>query len=114
MIVLVCGGRDYDRWDHGFMVLDRLHKQRGITKIIHGGARGADSLAHQWSLMRQVTRMVYHADWDEYGRMAGPMRNQQMLDDGHPDLVVAFPGGKGTHDMIMRAEKAGVEIYHAE
>ena len=52
------------------------------------------------------------AKWDELGRngrKAGPIRNQQMLDEGRPSLVVAFPGGRGMADMVRRARNAGVE-----
>jgi len=50
-------------------------------------------------------------EWDELGKKAGPLRNQRMLDEGKPDLVVAFPGGGGTKDMVRRAVKAGVAIH---
>jgi hypothetical protein len=48
------------------------------------------------------------ADWEKLGRSAGPIRNQAMLDEGRPDLVVAFPGHHGTADMVRRARAAGV------
>lgn len=44
------------------------------------------------------------------GKAAGPIRNQRMLDEGKPDLVVAFPGGRGTADMVRRAKAAGVPV----
>lgn len=53
---------------------------------------------------------MYPANWLKYGRMAGAMRNQQMLDEEEVDLVVAFPGGKGTADMVRRARAAGIEV----
>jgi predicted Rossmann-fold nucleotide-binding protein len=43
------------------------------------------------------------------GLAAGPIRNQQMIDEGKPDLVIAFPGGAGTHDMMARATKANLQ-----
>jgi hypothetical protein len=33
-----------------------------------------------------------------------------MIDGGKPDLVITFPGGRGTADMVRRAEKAGIEV----
>ena len=54
--------------------------------------------------------MEYPAPWKRFGPSAGGIRNQQMLDEGKPDLVVAFPGGKGTADMVRRAENAGVKV----
>ena len=57
---------------------------------------------------------VYMADWDGLGRKAGPIRNQRMLDDGKPDLGIAFPGGRGTADMVRRAREAGVETIQVQ
>jgi hypothetical protein len=44
---------------------------------------------------------------------AGPIRKQQMLDEGKPDLVVAFPGGRGTAHMVRIARAAGIEVIEA-
>ena len=92
--VLVCGGRAYDDRDALFAALDRLHSERGIAVLIAGGAQGADTLAVEWAQARGIRTEVYMAEWDKYGRAAGPIRNKQMLDEGLPDLVIAFPGGK--------------------
>lgn len=111
MRVLVCGGRDYrDR----FMVcvtLDNLVDERGeISAIIHGGATGADEWAHEWAVGSWCDVDVYPAEWQRHGKRAGPIRNARMLAEGKPDLVVAFPGGRGTADMVRRARAAGVEV----
>lgn len=45
-----------------------------------------------------------------YNAKAGPDRNQRMIDEGRPGLVIAFPGGDGTADMIHRAQEAGIEV----
>src|SRR5690348_16842040 len=108
--VLVCGGRDYVDRDALYAALDRLHSEHRFTILIAGGARGADTLAAQWAEDRGIPTEVYMADWQGQGRKAGPIRNQRMLDDGHPDLVVAFPGGKGTAGMMALSRKAGIEV----
>ena len=72
-------------------------------------ARGADTLADKWAAANGHRSEGYPADWDTYGRRAGFLRNKQMLEEGKPDLVVAFPGGKGTEMMISLARCAGVE-----
>ncbi len=111
MRVLVCGGRDYDDYAHVLTVLDNLHRVRGpITAIIEGGARGADTLARDWAKARLVKCVTVPADWTTHGKAAGPIRNQRMVDEFKPDLVVAFAGGRGTADMIRRAETAGLEV----
>lgn len=119
MRVLVCGGRDYNDRDTMHKVLVDLWRTAEITdgdRVAHrivlmcGMATGADILAHQWAKYHAVQCLQFTADWDQHGRAAGPIRNQQMLDEGKPDLVVAFPGGRGTADMIRRAKKAGLPV----
>lgn len=109
MRVLVCGGRDYHDWAAVNGVLDGLHRKHTITALIHGNAKGADALADDWAAGK-VETLTFTPLWEEHGKAAGPMRNQKMLDEGKPDMVVAFPGGRGTADMVSRAEKAGVTI----
>jgi hypothetical protein len=109
--VLVCGGRDFSDKALAFRVLDGLHARQPITALIEGGARGADTIGREWAIQyRSIVVRTFPADWATHGRAAGPIRNQQMLDEGRPDLVVAFPGGKGTADMVRRAKEAGVPI----
>lgn len=109
--VLVCGGRDYEDRATIFDALDKIHKHRGIVMVISGMARGADSIAVEWARSRDVPRMEFRADWDRYGKRAGYLRNQQMLAEGKPDVVVAFPGGRGTAMMIEISKKAGVPVW---
>ncbi|MDA8301927.1 MAG: DUF2493 domain-containing protein [Actinomycetota bacterium] len=111
MKVLVCGGRDFA--DYGWLaeVLDKLWQEAGGELLVmHGGACGADALAGSWAMSHKLPRLVFRAEWERYGRRAGPLRNQRMLDEARPDLVVAFPGGRGTADMVARALRAGVPV----
>lgn len=115
--VLVCGSRS---WLLEGAIWTRLHKLGrgdGIT-IIHGAAAGPDSIAEKAALAYGFAVERYPADWYAHGRGAGPRRNQRMLDEGKPDLVIAFHDGtsRGTADMIRRARKAGVavEIHEME
>ena len=108
--VLVCGGRDFDDRAGLFAALDRLHAARAFSVVIAGGARGADTLAVEWATDRGVPTEVYMAEWERLGRKAGPIRNQRMLDEGKPGLVVAFPGGRGTAGMVALSREAGVDV----
>jgi hypothetical protein len=109
--VLVTGGRDYSDRANVYLVLNRLHLlDGGIKVLIEGGARGADRLAREWALASQVPVETYPAEWETYGKSAGYRRNKQMLEEGKPDLVVAFPGGKGTANMVELATKAKVPV----
>jgi hypothetical protein len=109
--VLVCGGRDYADKAKVYQTLDALLSDNpSVLRIIHGAARGADSLASQWAKDRGITEIAYPADWKSYGKQAGYIRNTQMLQEGQPHLVVAFPGGAGTAMMIRIARSAGVTV----
>lgn len=108
--VLVCGGRDYDDIPLLWEVLDAAHAANPIVALVSGMARGADSIAIMWAYNRGVLVAPFPADWRRDGKAAGPIRNQRMLDEGKPHLVIAFPGGRGTEDMVKRAEKAGVPV----
>jgi hypothetical protein len=92
-----------------YNALDQLDPSE-VSEFACGGATGADALAIQWAMHRRVNFRVYYADWDGKGKSAGPIRNRQMLADFKPNLVIAFPGGAGTTDMIAVAKKAGVTV----
>ena len=115
MRVLVCGGRRYgdDSRAERDGLRDRLERLNPST-VITGGATGADQHAYQWCVMTCTPRWTFPADWDQYGPSAGPIRNQRMLDEGNPDVVLAFPGGRGTADMVRRAKEAGIKVIEVE
>ena len=113
MRILVCGGRDYsDKETMSKVLADYFYGPEDV--LICGMARGADLISHEYVSKTDAHIEEYPALWDEHGRAAGPIRNQQMLDDGKPDLVIAFPGGRGTAHMKNIAKKAGVKVIDAE
>lgn len=108
--LLVCGGRDYLDFERAYADLCRVQEVTGFSVLVHGGARGADSWASRWAGGRVVETRIHPADWNRWGRRAGPIRNQEMLDQEHPDAVLAFPGGPGTADMKIKALKQGLYV----
>ena len=108
MKVLVCGSRHFNDYA---LLKETLDGITGITKIIHGAARGADTLAGQYGERAEIPVQAFPADWGTHKRAAGPIRNIQMLKEGKPDLVVAFmgPNSRGTKHMVTIAQKQGVE-----
>ena len=116
MRVLVCGGRDYLDYQEVSSQLHSIYAKLIDEElvIIQGEAKGADFLAKAFAYEFGLDCEEYPADWKQYGKAAGSIRNQQMLDEGKPDLVVAFPGGTGTADMVRRAKKAGLEVIEVE
>jgi len=127
--VIVCGGRDYG-WrmntnrtktvdkvevEYLFRKLDLLRDavENVIGRklfIIQGEATGADSWAKKWAEINGITTLDFPADWDTHKKAAGFIRNKQMLDEGKPELVIAFKGGNGTAMMIDIAKKANVPV----
>jgi|HubBroStandDraft_3_1064219.scaffolds.fasta_scaffold1168525_2 hypothetical protein len=110
MRILVCGGRDYADASALNEALDSIHREKNVTRLIHGAARGADTLAAAWALSRNIPTGAFPAFWSVHGKAAGFRRNEVMLRLGRPELVVAFPGGKGTAHMVNLARKAGVAV----
>lgn len=110
---LVCGGRDANASLLRYVadVLDRIIILEGRpASICHGDAKGFDSLAKTWANERRITAVPFKADWRKHDKGAGPIRNKQMLEQFQPDLVLAFPGGNGTENMISQAKKAGIKV----
>lgn len=115
MRILVCGGRDYDNRSAVALALKEFRPEnvaRDVSDaiLILGGAPGADRLAEEWADTWGVRKRIFPANWLAHGKAAGPIRNQRMLDEGKPDLVIAFPGGRGTADMVSRSRKAGIPV----
>lgn len=139
MRAIVCGGRNFTDSLFLFREMDRIHAQRLITMVIEGGQRtrdprmgligGADYWAMMWARSRGIECITEEARWDDvdhpyatvkvradgtkYDASAGPRRNQRMIDLFAPEVVVVFPGGAGTRDMVTRAYEAGVEVIGA-
>lgn len=124
--LLVCGGRDYVNTVMVYRTLDALHRELNFTDFIQGGAKGADAIAREWATTKSsVVRWECKAAWTDlshadavirtradgtkYDAKAGHRRNKRML-EWKPDLVVAFPGGDGTADMVAQARAAGVRV----
>jgi hypothetical protein len=110
MRVLICGDRN---WTNAQLIDEWIATLPADTIIIQGEARGADSTARDSAKERGLVVESYPADWEQYGRAAGPVRNKQML-DAKPDYVLAFhhdiANSKGTANMVALAEKAGIPV----
>lgn len=102
---LICGGRDFTDRATFEDAMSRFVEMWGCpNRIVHGDATGADALAGGWGKRMGIEVIAVPADWQEHGKAAGPIRNEQMLTYA-PKRVIAFPGGKGTEDMVKRAKK---------
>lgn len=110
--VLICGDRN---WKDFPVILHRLSNVaalKGVEVVIEGEASGADTLGRIAAQQMGIPVLKFPAQWGKYGKAAGPVRNQQMLDEGKPTLVLAFhpflQNSKGTLDMVSRARNADI------
>lgn len=109
MKVVVTGSRDATDRDFVFQHLDVWDGRIGpIHTVVHGAARGVDTLAQSWAVARGRQQVPYPADWST-GKGAGPARNREMLKE-MPDFVIAFDGGKGTENCVDQARRLGLRV----
>ena len=110
--VLICGDRNWTDTEAIEQVLDELEEFYTVACVIDGAARGADTLGHEAAERRDLTTVRFPANCEKFGPAAGALRNQQMLDAGRPDMVIAFHDdfehSRGTRDMVRRAVKARI------
>lgn len=109
MKVLVCGSRDWgDKLAIG-LALKRYDGQ--AVTILHGAAKGADTIAADWASAYGYQVCAFPADWKTHGKRAGILRNLQMLDE-RPDLVLAFQvnGSRGTQHTLDEARRRGIPV----
>lgn len=109
---IICGGRDFSDEQMFNNAMADILQLRGCPRlVVHGGACGVDALADAWATRMAITLSMEAADWALHGKAAGPIRNQKMLEKYKPNVVIAFPGGKGTADMVRRGHAAeGVDV----
>lgn len=122
LVVVVTGSREWADHLPVAQSLIRLLNQPNKSTIephriliVHGAARGLDRLAGKLALDLGMNVLDLPAPWDQYGRGAGPIRNQAMI-DLKPDLVLGFPIGKstGTRDCLRRAQGANIPTIVVE
>ena len=114
MRIGVTGGRGYSNRVRVYDALRAFDKNaRVVPQLVYGVAHGADTLAADYAGMRNWRLDPFPADWEQHGKAAGPIRNQAMVDSGL-DVLLAFPGGRGTEDMVTRAKRAGVLVLRVE
>src|SRR5262249_42898977 len=120
MIIIATGGRDYILKRPDYQYLTLLHTTEGFSLVITGDADGADTCVDNWARVSKIDRIIVPANWDKHGRAAGPMRNSRMLDlamllSRHqykmPVAGVAFPGNRGTSNMVSQLKMRGCIVY---
>ncbi len=103
-------GTPREGWELERHTLVDVLSQLDIDEMAQGGAKGADFWSKKWAEDHTIPCATFKADWKQYRRAAGAIRNAEMLKEFDPDAVVALPGGNGTADMVKKARRAGVPV----
>ncbi len=108
--VAVIGSRTFTDKERLFRNLDNARSKMGDFIVVSGGAKGADSLAEEWADTRGLPKIIFHAEWEKYGKAAGFKRNAYIIDTA--DMVLAYHDGqsRGTAHSIDLANKAGKKV----
>ena len=108
--VVIAGCRDYTNYQEAKkyidMFLSKIKNEYEIV-IISGGANGADSIGERYAMENGFKVEIFPAEWDKYGKSAGPIRNEKMAKAS--DFAICFWDGKsrGTASMISCAKSEG-------
>ena len=117
MRILVTGSREWTDWEVLHEVLEAWTRGADSVTIVHGGAPGADRLAGDYARAAGWAEEVHPADWAQYGKPAGMIRNKAMVDVG-ADVCIAFfkasAGNRGTRGCAKMAEEAGIPVRRIE
>jgi len=119
--VLVCGDREWNNRPLMEFILSKIPLDKFHT-LMHGDCRGADKMAGEIATDMGFEVVAYPAfkdvDWIKYGKACGPIRNRKMLEEGQPDLVIAFhndlKNSKGTKDMVTIAMHEDLDGRHVD
>jgi len=119
MRVCICGDRNYtciENIEKEILLLKEKYNDNLL--IITGKCQGVDNLAERVSIKHNIKHIEYPADWKKYGKAAGPIRNKQMIQEGKPELVIAFHNNikhsKGTKNMVNQCLAENIEVILIE
>ena len=116
--IIIAGSRDFN--DYYMVCMAMLNNPWFTTvkdvEIVSGGCRGADTLGERFARENNIKLTIFYADWDRYGKSAGPIRNEQMAkyaSEANHGILIAFPLGesRGTRNMIEVAKRYGLETH---
>lgn len=109
--VIIAGSRDYYNYATLVELMNRVTSRTKVGQVICGMSKGVDQMGFYWALDNEVLVEPHFAQWDKYGRSAGPIRNKEMAKAGDVLVAVLHNKSAGTLNMIKAAEREGLEIF---
>lgn len=114
MKLIIAGGRDLNP-SFGFIdsaiKMLKPYKDSPIEEIVCGGAQGVDTEGQHWASHMNIPVKMFHADWAQYGKIAGPIRNKQMADYADALLLIWDGKSKGSFNMKVNMQASGKPVY---
>lgn len=112
--LVITGSRDWTNRPFLYGILDRIYDVRPFDVLIHGDARGVDRMGRDWAIENGIAVMKFPANWTKHGKSAGPIRNGEMIEKGHPTIAAAFPlnDSIGTWDMVRKLDVNDIPILY--
>ena len=119
--IIIAGSRDFNDYEllkkSAIEIITKKTMLPDLTRIVSGGARGADTLGERFAneMGLEISRFI--PDWDGLGKRAGYVRNAEMakfaVEDNSYGVLIAFWDGqsRGTKHMIDLANKYGLEVH---
>ena len=117
--IIICGGRHFSDQERLETVMSSLMEENDLSsediEIVSGHCAGADILGELWAKNHSSKCTVFPAEWNKYGRAAGPIRNTKMIEYAEGakiPIVVAFVNErtKGTWDTVHKAQKKNIMV----
>jgi hypothetical protein len=109
MRVIIAGSRSIVDYDQVLVAVD--NSDFYIKEVVSGAARGVDALGERYALENSLPCMQFHADWDKYGRRAGPIRNSEMAKYADAAIVVWDASSTGSRNMIEQMKRLNKPCY---
>lgn len=109
MKTIIAGTRTIEDKNVVYFAIEK--SQFKITEVVSGKAKGVDSIGEKWAIDNNIPIIEFPAHWTQFGKKAGPLRNQEMVE--YADALIAVWNGasSGTKDVINRARKNGLKIF---
>lgn len=109
MRVIIAGSRDFEDFEQ----LAGAVRDSGfrITEVVSGCARGADLLGEVWAEEQGIPVKKFPAEWEKFGKMAGPIRNRRMAQYAQGLIALWDGSSRGTENMIQLAQEKGIPVH---
>jgi hypothetical protein len=109
MFLIIAGSRNFHHAPTLELAMQEFQLHPEV--ILHGAARGVDTLAQKYAEAHCISVVAFPAQWDRYGKSAGPIRNNLMAARGDALLALWDGSSPGTRHMILAAAQRGLPIF---